>query len=163
METTTEQETEVLKLPLWKNCLENMIDGTVEHGKTYSAEFFEEQLKEKRETMKFGLAISEIRRELEKRGFYLSGRGQHGNQFIILPAEGNQNVMLTYQRAAIDAMKRGVILGTQTRLDLLNAHDRKQHEKILEKLAVRTALFTKSRTVMKALGEKGQKLLAGKE
>jgi len=151
---------EVLVLPLWKNCLEQMLQDGVDHGKTYRAEFFEEQLKEKRDSMKFGLGVSEIRRELEKRGYYLSGRGQKGDQFIILPAKSNQDVVLTYQRAAIDAMKRGVILGTQTRLDLLEAADRKRHEKILEKLAVRMALFSRSKTIVKALGEKAQKLLA---
>ena len=109
--------------------------------------------------MKFGLAISEIRRELEKKGFYLSGRGQKGDQFIILPAEANQDVMLSYQRAAIDAMKRGVILGTTTRLDLLNEADRTRHEKILEKLAWRVALVAKCNKVVKALGDKATNLL----
>ena len=157
-----ENEVEVLKLPLWRNCLDVMLEETVEHGRTYPAEFFEGHLKEARNTMKFGLAVSEIRRELEKKGFYLSGRGQKGDQFIILPAASNQDVMLTYQRAAIDAMKRGVILGTQTRLDLLDAEDRKRHEKILEKLAVRTALCVRSGSIVKALGDKAQKLLQEK-
>ena len=153
---------ETLRLPLWKNCLENMIGETVEHGKTYTAEYFEAQLKESRDSMKFGLAISEIRRELEKRGFYLSGRGQNGNQFIVLPPENNSDVMLAYQRSAIDSLKRGVILGTQTRLDLLNQEDRQRHEKVLEKLATRTALVCRSQKVVKALGDKAKKVLAEK-
>ena len=154
-----ETSTEVLRLPLWKNCLEAMLDGGIEHGKTYSAEFFEEHLKEKRDEMKFGFAIAEIRRELEKRGYYLSGRGQGGNQFIILPPENNMEVMLGYQRRAIDALKRGVILGTQTRLDLLQPTDRRRHESILEKIAIRTALMCRTKTVVRALGDKAAKLL----
>jgi hypothetical protein len=156
-----ENTTEVLRLPLWKNCLEEMLsdDDPVAHGRTYSSEYFEKHLKETRNTMKFGLAISEIRRELEKKGFYLSGRGQKGDQFIILPAEANQDVMLSYQRAAIDAMKRGVILGTTTRLDFLNEADRTRHEKILEKLAWRVALVAKCGKVVKALGDKATNLL----
>jgi hypothetical protein len=151
---------ETLKLPLWKNCLEHMIANGIQHGQTFSAEYFEKELCEKRDTFRFGLAVSEIRRELEKRGFYLSGRGQGGNQFIILPPENNADVMVSYQRAAVDALKRGVILGTQTRLDLLKDSDRRRHEKILEKLAIRTALITRARGVVKALGEKAQKLLS---
>lgn len=148
-----------MRLPLWKNCLELMLEEKVEHGKTYAAEFFEAQLKEARDTMRFSLAISEIRKELEKLGFYLSGRGQSGNQWIILPAENNADMMLTYQRAAIDSLKRGVILGTHTRLDLLNEQDRKRHEKVLEKLATRAALIAKPQSVLKALGSKSGKLL----
>lgn len=150
---------ELVKLPLWKNCLEVMLAEGVEHGKTYPSEFFEEHLKEKRETMQFGLAISAIRRELEKYGFYLSGRGQKGNQFIILPPENNADVMLSYQSAALDALKRGVILGTQTRLDSLGEADRRRHEKVLEKVAIRSVLMNRSRTVVKSLGEKAAKLL----
>ncbi len=119
---------ETVKLPLWKNCLDNMLAQGIEHGQTYQAEYFEEELHEKRDTMAFGLAVSEIRRSLEANGYYLSGRGQHGNQFIILPAESNADVMLSYNRAAIDALKRGVILGTTTRLDSLKAEDRRRHE-----------------------------------
>lgn len=150
---------EILKLPLWKNCLEKMIAEGVEHGKTYPADYFEAELKERRDTMKFGLGISEIRRELEKRGFYLSGRGQQGNQFIVLLPENNCDVMLSYQRSAIDAMKRGVILGTQTRLDMLKDEDRRRHESVLERLALRTVLFSRSKQVEKCLRKHAAKLL----
>jgi hypothetical protein len=150
---------ELVKLPLWKNCLEAMLAEGIEHGRTYTAEFFEEQLQEKRDTMQFSLAISAIRRELEKYGFYLSGRGQKGTQFIILPPENNADVMLSYQSSALDALKRGVILGTQTRLDTLAETDRRRHEKILERIAIRSVLMNRSRTVVKTLGEKAQKVL----
>lgn len=150
---------DVVKLPLWKNCLESMLADGIEYGKTYSSEFFEEQLKEKRKTMEFTLAVSAIRRELEKYGFYISGRGHDGNQFIILPPENNADVMLKYQSAALDALKRGVILGTQTRLDTLGEADRRRHEKVLEKIAIRSVLMNRSKTVIKNLGDKAPKLL----
>ena len=139
-----------------------MIEAGVEHGQTFDSTFFEAELKEKRDTMRFGLAISEIRRELEKVGYYLSGRGQHGNQFIILMPQDNCDVMLSYQRSAIDAMKRGVILGTQTRLDLLSDQDRRKHESVLERLALRTVLVSRSKQIKAALGDKAEKLLAQK-
>ncbi len=90
--------------------------------------------------MQFSLAISEIRKELEMDGFYLSGRGQKGCQYIILAPASNQKVMASVQRASIRAMARGVILGTNTRLDSLTANERRKHESLLEKMATRLAL-----------------------
>jgi hypothetical protein len=151
---------QVVRLPLWKNCLEVMLRDGVEHGKVYEAKFFEEELRFKRDSMQFGLGVSEIRRELEKRGFYLTGRGQGGNQFVILPPDGNVAVMANYQRAAIDAMKRGVILGTNTRLDLLSKEDRRKHEGMLEKMAIRSALLSRTQQVRKIVEKHDPKLLA---
>jgi cell division protein ZapA (FtsZ GTPase activity inhibitor) len=51
--------------------------------------------------------------------------------------------MFNYQSKAIDALKRGVILGTNTRLDLLDEQDRRRHESMLEKIAMRSALVTR--------------------
>jgi len=151
----------ILKLPLWKNCLDEMrIEGVV-YGKTYTAEYFEEQLKSPRDSMAFGLGIAEIRRELEKDGFYISGRGQKGNQFVILPPASNSNVMRGYQRQALDAMKRGVILGTNTRLDLLSDDERKKHEALLEKMAVRTVLMNRSQSIVKVVRQAAPELLDG--
>lgn len=149
----------VIRLPLWKSCLDDMRQEGVNHGKTYTAEFFEDKLKCERNSMQFGLALSEIRRELEKDGFYISGRGQSGNQFVILPPENNQDVMAAYQRQALDALRRGVILGTNTRLDLLPSADRKKHESLLEKIAIRTALMQRSGTIAKIIKKHSPDLL----
>lgn len=138
---TNTDSAEVLTLPLWKNCLEKMLAAGVNYGDTFPAKFFEEHLKAQQDTLEFGLAVSEIRRELEKRGFYLSGRGQNGEQYVILEAASNCDVMLSYQRRALDAMRRGVILGTNTPLALLEGEDRRRHEAVLERLAKRAALL----------------------
>lgn len=151
---------ELRPLPLWKFCLDTMLKEGIDYGKTYPAEFFEKCLSEKRDSMKFGLSISEIRRELEKHGFYLSGRGQGGNQYIVLPPENNSGVMSSYSRAAVDALKRGVILGTNTRLDSLSDSDRKRHENILEKLAIRAALISRSASVAKVVKANKPELLS---
>lgn len=138
---TNNDGAEVLTLPLWKNCLDGMLAVGVNYGDTFSAKFFEEHLKSNQDTMEFGLAVSAIRRELEKRGFYLNGRGQNGEQYVIVQAASNCDVMLSYQRRALDAMRRGVILGTNTPLALLKGEDRRRHEAVLERLAKRTALL----------------------
>lgn len=148
METTESISPEAVRLPLWKSVYEEMLKSC-EYGTTYPAEFFEERLKVKRDTMRFGLDVSNIRRALEHHGFYLSGRGLNSNEFIIVPPESNADKMQSYQRQAIDALKRGVILGTNTRLDTLSDEQRRRHESVLQKIAMRAALV--SRRVPKLL------------
>lgn len=152
---------ETVRLPLWKNALETMRKQGLDYGATYTAEFFEKELRTTRDTMGFGLAISEIRRELEQDGYYLSGRGQKGDSFVILAPAANQSVMASYGRAAVDALKRGVILGTNTRLDSLSANERRKHEALLEKLAVRLALVKHSGKVARQLGDESVAKLTG--
>lgn len=145
-------EVEVLRLPLWKNCYEEMLRDGVDYGKSYTAEYFEDRLKSKRESMTFGLDISKIRSALLSHGFFLSGRGQKGEQFVILDASANTSVMENFQTQAIKALRSGVILGTNTRVDVLTAEERRKHESMLEKLAIRSALISrKIPTLKKAL------------
>ena len=148
----TEHNLEVLRLPLWKNCYEEMLRDGVEYGNTYTAEFFEERLKAKRDSMTFGLDISKIRAALLSHGVFLSGRGQKGEQFIIVDAAANTAVMENFQSQAIKALRSGVILGTNTRVDVLTAEERRRHESTLEKLAIRsTWISRKIPTLKKAL------------
>lgn len=149
---------DLLRLPLWKTCVESMLAEGVAFGKTYTAEYFEQRLKCKRDEMKFGLMVSQIRRGLESSGFYLSGRGLKGDSFIILEPNRNKEIMGSYAAAALDALKRGVILGTNTRVDLLTDEERRRHESMLEKLACRLMLCRKPKTYTAALKE-AQKLL----
>ena len=146
------------KLPLWRSTAEEMIEAGVNHGQTFDAQFFKEHLACEPDTIEFSMGISNIRRELEKKGFYLSGQGGKGERWTILPPQDHADVMQRYSAAALDALKRGVILGTNTRLDLLSDSDRRRHESMLEKLATRAVLLLRSKTVIKALG-KNRKLL----
>jgi hypothetical protein len=150
---TETQQAQLVRLPLWRTCAEAMIANGVEYGTTYTAEYFEEQLRCKRDEMKFGLGISEIRRVLETKGFYLSGRGLKGDSFIILEPNKNINVLSSYSSTAVDALSRGVILGTNTRLDTLTAEERRKHESALQKIAMRLVMVKKTKTIMKRLGE----------
>jgi hypothetical protein len=155
------QEThdEAVKLPLWRECAKSMLEKGIEHGKVYPSSFFEEWLRCAPDSMHFSLGIAEIRRALEPHGFYLSGRGQKGEQYVILQPEAHGDVMMGYARKASDALRRGCILGTGTRLDLLKGEDRRRHESICEKMAVKFALVSRSSQVMKALPEQARKRL----
>ena len=148
-----------VRLPLWRSALDEMLDNGVEHNQIIESEWFEKRLRTTRDTMAFGLGVSEIRRELETHGYYLSGRGHKGTQFIILPPENNADVMNSYQRAAIDALRRGVILGTHTRIDMLKDADRRRHEALLEKIGFRSVLIARSQTIKKVIEKHAPKLL----
>lgn len=152
---------DVIRLPLWRECVKDMLKIGIEHGKIFESEYFEKWLRCSRDDMQFGLQISEVRRALEEEGYYLSGRGQHGKQYIIVPPEINADVMRSYGRKAADALRRGVILGTNTRLDLLAPEDRRRHESILEKMAIKSALIERSSAIIKALPEAARKTLVG--
>lgn len=153
------QNNEPIRLPLWKNALDELRHGGINYGQTIESEWFEEQLRTSRDTMQFGLAVSNIRRELEKDGYYLSGRGQKGDQFVILQPSANAKVMQNYSRAAMDAIKRGVILGTNTRLDTLDQTERDRHERVLEKMATRAALLSRSKQVADLVAQHRPKML----
>lgn len=132
--------TELHHLPLWQTTLAAMRKEGIRYGQTYSMEFFELGLGANRDSIGFGRAVSEIRRELEHDGFYLSARGQSGNGYVILYPEKASDIMLSYQAKAIDSLKRGVILGTNTKLETLTEAERRRHEAILARLAQRAAL-----------------------
>lgn len=148
------------KLPLWSSCVETLkTHAMVNYGQSIDAAFFEAELLCQRDSIEFSLAISQIRRELELDGFYLSGRGQKGNQFVILPPASNANIMDAYSRAALDALRRGVILGTNTRLDTLTESEKRRHEGILERLATRAALVARSSQIIKVINKTAPGLL----
>ena len=60
---------------------------------------------------------------------------------MILDNAKNADVMLGYQATAIDCLKRGVILGTNTKLDTLTEDERRRHEAVLARLAQKAALM----------------------
>jgi hypothetical protein len=149
------------KLPLWKSCVEFMFKEGVEYGKIYKTEFFEEwfSLDRVKDSMKFGLEITKIRKVLEQEGFYLSGRGQNGTQYVVIQPEHNVDVMRHYQRLAMDSLRRGTILGTTTKLDTLTDEERAKHENVLEKIATRQVLMSRADAVHKLVKRHQPKLL----
>lgn len=133
-----------VRLPLWRNCLEKMIQEGLYYGKPYSKEWFEEELKCPFNGMEFSFAITQIRQELEEKGFYLSGRGQKGTGFVIVPAAANADVMKSYQKAAAQALQRALVLGSNTDTTQLTDMEKRKHEAVLERVAIKTALLQRA-------------------
>ena len=59
----------------------------------------------------------------------------------------------------LDALKRGVVLGTNTRLDALSEGERRKHEAMLERLALRHALVQRSEPIGAFIKKHDPKLL----
>lgn len=135
-----------IKLPEWKSCLEQMRSDGLEYGRVFTAEFLELHLGMKRDEMRFSLAISEIRRHLEKEGMFLNGQGQKGESFTIVPPEENAKVGTRYAYAATDALRRAHVLLETTPLETLTAEQRRKHEQVSGRIAIKVALMSRSAT-----------------
>jgi hypothetical protein len=142
--TTHDHDEGITPLPLWRNALEELEgNGELAYGKAIPTSFFEGHFKAQQDTMAFGLELSELRRALETKGFWLDGRKQHSRQYIIRAAADNHIQMHRYQRAAMDAMKRAVTLGANTDTTGLTAGETRRHESALEKIQLRLALCSR--------------------
>lgn len=148
MKTESDNEGPMI-LPEWKAALEVMREQGVTHGSTFKVEFFKEHMRldPEKDQMRFALGISQIRRELEKDGMYLSGEGGKGQLWVVRPPNENAGMMVRYGRKALDALKRGVILGTNTPLDTLTQEERRKHEQICERMAKRLVLMRRSESI----------------
>jgi hypothetical protein len=142
----------VFRLPLWKNVLEALLQGGVSYGDTFDTAYFEDGLKCQRETMEFGIAMSQIRAGLMEHGLYLTGRGGNGKSFTVCDPAANVAVMQSYQREAVRALQKGVILGTNTDMARLTEDERRRHEAVLERMAIRAALVCRTTKELKRLG-----------
>jgi len=145
---------ETRKHPLWKNVIVLLEDQGVDYKTVIKADWLEKELDLPRTAPRFAFAINAIRRHFEHQGMYLTCREQHGEQYYFVPPENNYEVMQMQQTRAIRALKRGVILGTNTPLSTLSPENRKRHEKQLEQMATRAALMMRPSAVLKILNGK---------
>ena len=138
---------EVRRLPLWKYCLEKMRTAGLQYGQRFTTEFFESELSENANSIRFGTDVSKIRKELEHDGFYLSGQGLKGVGFEIIPAADNHLIMKRYLHESRDRTERAVTLGTNTPMESLSEAERLRHQQLLERAQIRRALIGKERPI----------------
>lgn len=137
-----EQAAEAIKLPLWKNVVEEMTAAGLEENKCWTLEYFTKGLMCEPNGPEFAFAIHYIRKALRRKGWAFASRNT-GQQFFLRPRAENADVMLSMQREAINALREGLILGTTTPLETLNEEQRRRHEGVLEKIALRLALMNR--------------------
>lgn len=148
---TESHEAEVVRLPLWKECLKDMLSNGVTDGAAYPAEYFERWLKVTRDSIRFSTDISKIRQALERYGFYLQGRGQKGRQFVILARTANVKQCKLHARHATRAQKRAVTLGSNTCVDDMKPDDRRRHEAYTERASNKLVLMMRADAAYAAL------------
>lgn len=110
--------------------------------------------------MKFGISVSHIRHGLLEKGFYLKGSG---DQFIIPLPKENSDYILKFGRIAMHALERGVILGTNTPMDTLTPSERRRHESICERIAIKSVLMRRSASIHKFVSKTQPKLVEEKK
>lgn len=136
--------------PLWRDFIVKMkATNELNFGAFFKTEAMVEHLGCAAESVEFAFAIAAIRKALRREGKNFTERGQHGLGYLITPPEFNHKEMDRLQASAISALREGVVLGTNTPIELLDAESRRKHEAVLEKIATRLALVTR-RTSLKS-------------
>lgn len=133
----------------WRLVAEDLLANEIDYGSFFPTAQLEKTLGLTREMPEFAFAMCGIRGILLNRGFYLTARGQHGEQYVVIPACENADVMLNMSQQASNALRKGIILGTMTSMDKLTPEERRRHESVLEKLAHKSALLRHSEKAYK--------------
>ncbi|RPH38335.1 hypothetical protein EHM92_00190 [bacterium] len=149
----------VRKLPLWKSLVEDLITEGVEHGKVYDAARFEEALSCKRGTREFGLAVHEIKMELERHGFYLQGHAIREGSLTIIPPEKHISIAKASERRNQKNRRRAIALLGATDRELLPKKIKPFHEKILMRLQIKQLIEHRAGRIHGYLQKKAPKLL----
>ena len=145
----------VTKLPLWRTCVEKMIEDGLFYSKTYSIEWFEGRLKVARSTPRFNFAIYRIRIEIEKLGFYLNGIGISKTGFYTLQqAEANIDTVMRHNTRSRRLLRRSVRLAMMTEREMLTASQCTKMDQIMERQQIRLAFMRRTAGTVKALGGK---------
>jgi hypothetical protein len=149
----------VRKLPLWKSLLEEIIESGVDYGKSYRATYFEQALSCDRDSREFGLAVHNIRVELEKLGYYLQGHVARDGSLVILPPEGNIKVAENVERKIRKNRQRAIGLLVSTKPQSLPFKFRRSHERLVLKMQIRQILENRAGTIHGYLRKKAPKLI----
>lgn len=140
---------QAVKLPLWRSTLEKMRTIGLNYGMVFPTKFFEDNLKAVKGESRLNFGIMRINKKLIHEGFYLSSKGQKGNQYVIIPANSIHCVMDNWAHSAAQALKRGVILGTNTKTDTLSPEDKRRHDASLQSICMKRLLMGKSKQIQR--------------
>lgn len=94
----------------WERLLREMREGGLTYGTQYPVEMLENRLMCQRESLKFGMAMGSINRELGKEGFYLSARDQAGRFYQVATPERCEAVADSKVRASFRELVQAIAL-----------------------------------------------------
>lgn len=144
-----DESQKTIRHPEWREALDAMRKQGVTYGSEFPLEFFTStmRLDPVKDEMRFQLSMSKIREELETEGLYLSGEGGKGLHWRIIRPEENASIVLRRQNDAIRSLHRGVILGSNTKTDGMDDHEKRKLESITERCAHRLVLMKRSEEI----------------
>lgn len=134
---------DVRTLPLWKDLFDKMEAAGLVENKTWPISFFVQGIGAAENSAQLSFGLHNIRKALRRLGWTFTSRGHNGQQYWITPRNQNADEMIRMQNLALSSLREGVILGTSTPLDSLSCDERRRHESVLEKMAIRSALMSR--------------------
>lgn len=144
-----ENDGQVVTLPLWRTCLEEM-KGSLAFDSVWPAEFFEERFRCKRTDHAFEWEMIALRRHLEEEdGYYLRSEND-GASHRIPSAAQHEDVSTGFDRKVKRYAKRSVTLRASVLMNpaaQLNDAERRLMESNMERAAHRLLLLSRSQTI----------------
>lgn len=157
-------EENILRLPLWKACLDEMRETGFTYGASWGAEFFETRLRCANDTDEFCFAMINIRCAIEYDDGYSikSKRAENGLVFFIPSAPGHEEVASAFDQKMRRYLVRAINLRSATLINPqaeLTEGERAKMTKNLERDGIRLVLIAREKSVMKCLEKHQPKLL----
>ena len=150
---------EIVKLPLWKNCLEIMRADGLDFGKSWPVKFFSEHLKCEPDSAQFQFEMLSLKQALEDDDGYYLQQTNSGKSWAIPLAGEHEDVAKTFERK----LRRYAIRSISIRSSVLSnpkaelsESDRQKMEGGLDRAQFRLLMLTRQRPIQSAV--RGNKL-----
>lgn len=147
---------------MWKNCLEKMRASGFTYGASWSAKFFESELRMSKDTAQFAFEMMALKEAIEKEdGFYLRS-SENGLMYDIPTAFGHEDISTRLERGIRRDAVRVINLRSATLANpdaTLSQSERCKMEGNLAKAATRLILISRSSAIEKIIRKSSPKLL----
>jgi hypothetical protein len=153
---------EVLRLPLWRACLDEMRETGFTYQSKWPVEFFEERLRVKRDTQEFAFAMVDLRKAIEEEDGYKLKSSENGRVWSIPTGYGHEGVAHTFDNKVRSYMVRSINIRSATLQNpraALTITERATMEKNLETASKKLVLVSRAVSISRVLEKHQPKLL----
>lgn len=156
----------LVKLPLWKRALEEMIRDGLNYGKSWPVEFYERHFRCNRHERAFGWEMMDLRQCLERdHGYYLRSE-ENGRLYTIPEAAAHEDVAKSFERRHRRFLRRSFDIRVSTLsnpLAKLEASERNEMNGNMERAAVRLILMDREKSVLDCIKQHAPQILHRKQ
>lgn len=85
------------------------VKSEIDHGKGWKSEDLAKVLNRTPGTMMFQMDMSEVNEILERKGYHLTTRGKHGQEYFVEEIHRSSGIVTGFQRSATRKLRRSVI------------------------------------------------------